>query len=76
MLRIGCGLDNLKWHKVRLMIRYIFLNSEIKVTSCHNRIINPDQDRIKDIIKKYHVTPTGGHQGICRTCRKIKIKYK
>ena len=75
MPRLGCGLDGLKWHKVRTMLRFIFSGTDIKVTICHNRITNPNPDEIQNIIQEHHSTPVGGHKGITQTYKKLKFNY-
>lgn len=73
--KIGCGLDNLKWHKIRTMLRFVFSKTNIKVTISHNRITNPNPNEIEQIIKEYHSTPTGGHKGVTQTYKKLRKSY-
>lgn len=34
-----------------------------------------DEDQINQVIKEFHLTPTGGHQGVYRTNKRIKSIY-
>lgn len=74
--RLGCGLDHLKWSKVRSMIRYIFMNTQIEVKIYHNKITNPSKEDIEVILKENHSNPTAGHTGFHRTYSRIKRNYK
>ena len=74
--RIGCGIDRLNWEKVKQMILFIFHNSSINVTICHNKIVNPNRDDIPQILKEYHDSPIGGHMGYHRMLNRIKMKYR
>lgn len=69
--------DNLKWHKVRMMFRYLFKDTNIDVLMYHNKVHvdNLTEDEKQTIIKEYHVTPTAGHPGINRMYKKLRLKY-
>lgn len=77
MPKIGCGLDKLKYENIRIMLRYIFLQTNIEVRIYHNEIIkqNFTRDEINNILTETHVTPLGGHTGIKRTLKKLKKLY-
>ena len=64
----------LDWKSVRIMLRYIFKGSQIRIFIIKDKI-NPNLDQIKDILFEYHNTPAGGHNGIKRTIKKIKSRY-
>lgn len=68
--RIGSGQDHLNWDQVRCMIRYIFKKSKIKIMIFVNTIYSEEEKR--SIIKEFHETPLGGHQGVSRTIKRIK----
>lgn len=61
------------WSKIRVMLRYIFKDTGIKVTIYHSKYNLNNEQKIK-LIKEFHDTPLGGHQGLHRTYKKMK-KY-
>ena len=67
--------NNITWDKVRIILKYIFKDSNIKINVYKNRIINPDKNEIESIIKEFHTSVTSGHPGVSRTIDEIKIKY-
>ena len=64
----------IKYHTIRLMLRYVFQKTDIKIYLNKNKI-EPTEEEITKILYEYHDTPTGGHNGVGRTIRKIKEKY-
>lgn len=68
--RIGSGHDQLNWDQIRSMIRYIFKKSKIKIVIFVNTIYSEKEKM--NIIKEFHETSLGGHQGVSRTIKRIK----
>lgn len=68
-----------KWEKVRPIIRYLFKNNNVSINICNkkNEIIKvfSNEERL-ELIKEYHIKPLGGHQGLSRTYKRIKLLYK
>ena len=64
----------LHWSILRLMLRFIFKNIDIKIFIVKNKII-PDTSQISKILYEYHDSPIGGHSGIEKTLKKVKLKY-
>ncbi|KAL4126714.1 hypothetical protein QTP88_010923 [Uroleucon formosanum] len=59
----------MKWETIRSMLYYTFRNSEIEI-----KIVTQEQLSKEDqlrIIREFHETPLGGHQGINRTYQRI-----
>lgn len=73
--RISTGL-NLKWHKIRSAIRYIFQFTNIEINIYHDNIKKPSESEIKEILMEYHSNPTSGHSGFHRTYNRIKETFK
>lgn len=48
---------------------------DTKINFKNNRTTITDEKIINDIIREYHDTPQGGHQGIARTVNRIKQDY-
>ena len=67
--------NNLQWHKIRTMLKFIFKDSGITLNVYKNHVINPSKDEIQKIISEYHASVTSGHIGIQKTVAKIKEKY-
>lgn len=67
MLIIGTMYDNLKRNKIRIMIRFIFRNTNIQVKIHHNTLIEPESHEIKIISAEYHSNPTSEHSGFHKT---------
>ncbi|KAL4100898.1 hypothetical protein QTP88_020923 [Uroleucon formosanum] len=60
--------------RIRAMFRYIFKDSKITVTIYNEQhLTNEDKQQI---IYEYHNTPTGGHSGISRTVKRLKLNYQ
>ncbi|KAL4153886.1 hypothetical protein QTP88_001719 [Uroleucon formosanum] len=60
--------------RIRAMFRYIFKDSKITVTIYNeHHLTNKDKQQI---IYEYHNTPTGGHSGISRTVKRLKLNYQ
>lgn len=68
--RIGSSHDQLNWDQIRSMIRYIFKKSKIKIVIFVNTIYSEKEKM--NIIKEFHESPLGGHQGVSRTIKRIK----
>ena len=63
--RLAMDRDGIKWEIVRSMLYYTFRNSEIEI-----QIVTQEQlskENQLRIIREFHETPLGGHQGINRT---------
>ncbi|KAL4104074.1 hypothetical protein QTP88_019387 [Uroleucon formosanum] len=63
--RLAIDRDGIKWETVRSMLYYTFRNSEIEI-----KIVTQEQLSKEDqlrIIREFHETRLGGHQGINRT---------
>lgn len=74
--RLGTYHDNLRWNKIRIILRYIFKNTSIHIKICHNSLIEPAHSEIPVILKEYHCNPSSGHTGFHRTYNRIKQFYK
>ena len=72
---IEAQYNNISWDKIRIMLKYIFKDSNIFLNIYKNLIINPNKEDIPSIIKKYHSSITAGHSGINKTCSRIRQKY-
>lgn len=60
--------------RIRAMFRYIFKDSGITVTIYNEQhLTNEDKQQI---IYEYHNTPTGGHSGVSRTVKRLKLNYQ
>lgn len=70
------NFDTLKWSKIRLMLRFIFKNTDINIKIHHNTLITPNSDQIQQILLENHSSPMAGHSGFHRTYNRIKEKYK
>lgn len=68
--------ENLRWNKIRSMIRFIFKHSHITINLYLNNVIEPSTDDIPEILKEYHSSPTAGHTGFNKTYKRIKQYYK
>jgi hypothetical protein len=67
--RLVIDRDGIKWETVRSMLYYTFRNSEIEIkVVTQEQLSKEDQLRI---IREFHETPLGGHQGINRTYQRI-----
>lgn len=73
MPRIGCGLDQLEWEKVKTMIKYIFKGSRTRIVIYSNQSYSPEEKL--QIIEEFHNGVLGGHQGISRTVKRIKKQH-
>ena len=69
--------SHLQYEIIRSMLRYIFRNSKISISVYHNNL-NSDlsEEEIQNIIKEYHDKPLGGHNGVNRTYKRIKLNFK
>ena len=74
--KFGHSYDNLKWNLIKEIIKYVFINSEIKVNLYLNKIITPLPEEINDILTEMHSDPISGHSGVSRTLNRVKQKYK
>lgn len=72
--KIACGLDELQWPEIRTMLRYIFKNSKIKILIFINDEYS-EEEKLR-IIGEFHNSPMGGHQGVSRTIKRIKLHYQ
>ena len=55
--------DKLEMHQIRMILRYIFKNSEFKIYLTESKI-EPNEEDIQKILYEYHNTPIGGHKQI------------
>jgi hypothetical protein len=72
--RVDNELDKLNWEKVRAIIKYIFKNSKIKFI-IYVDIEYFEEEKLK-IIEEFHNAPLGGHQGVSRTIKRIKLHHQ
>ncbi|KAK0078524.1 hypothetical protein PV325_002393 [Microctonus aethiopoides] len=56
------GIKDDTWVKIKEIMRDIFQNTEIVITICKDKIITPEIDDRKKIIKECHESPIGGHK--------------
>lgn len=69
--------ENFQINAVKVMLKYIFKNSNIVVTLYHENIRdNLTTSEIQEILKEFHVTSLGGHEGVNKTFNRIKQYYK
>ena len=69
------GLTTLTcYERTRTMFRYLFKNTNIKVTIYKEQYFSKEEKL--QIIKEYHDTLVGGHQGVSRTIKRLKLKYQ
>lgn len=61
----------------RNILKYFFKDEDTKLIIFHNNVrkITSEDEKLK-ILAEYHCTPVGGHQGINRTAKKIRAKFK
>lgn len=71
--KISSGRDRLNWEKVRTMLRYIFKNIKIKIVIYNIKYYS--QEEKHNIIDEFHSSPLGGHQGVSRTIKRIKMHH-
>ncbi|KAL4135986.1 hypothetical protein QTP88_007560 [Uroleucon formosanum] len=66
-------LDQLQWHEIRTMLRYIFKDSQVKILIfIDGEYSNAEKLRI---IEEFHNSPMGGHEGVSRTIKRVKQYY-
>lgn len=68
--------NELYWPKIRLMLRYIFRGTNIKINIYTQNRITPELKEIPQIIRENHSSPFGGHFGFHKTYHKIKKQYQ
>lgn len=69
------GNDRLSWPEIRSMLRYIFYNTQIKITIHYHTKMTPNSEDILKILEENHSLPHSGHFGFLKTYEKIKSKY-
>lgn len=71
--KMSYDLDQLQWHDIRTMLRYIFKDSQVKILIfIDDEYSNAEKLRI---IEEFHNSPMGGHQGVSRTIKRVKQHY-
>lgn len=66
----------LKYENVRNIFRFLSNSLHINIELINKkRKILTDPEDIKQILKDYHNSPVGGHQGFQRTFRRIQLEY-
>lgn len=69
--------EKLKIEPIRVMFRYIFKELNTKINIFHNNVnLDLTANEIKKILVDFHVSPLGGHQGLSRTYKRIKERFK
>lgn len=71
--KTGDQIFQLDWATVRIMIRYLFKGTSIKIKIFTPNELTDQEKRI--IIKEMHENPLAGHRGISNTIKKIKKRY-
>lgn len=69
--------DPIESQQFRVMVRHIFINSPFRVTLVPYRVItilDPSQREL--IIKQYHGNLIHGHEGMNRTYKKLKARFR
>jgi Reverse transcriptase (RNA-dependent DNA polymerase)/RNase H-like domain found in reverse transcriptase/Integrase zinc binding domain/Retroviral aspartyl protease len=49
---------------------------KVKIVLYDKPIFLKDKHKIEELVNKYHETPIGGHMGITRTIKRLKLRYK
>lgn len=65
-------IDDIHWDNIITQIKNIFFEKAIVITICLNLTIVPPEDDRRQIIIENHTSPTGGHQGVTKTFRRIR----
>lgn len=66
MPHIGSGRDGLEWISVLPMIKYIFLNTNIEITTIHSKS-ELSTDEKQQIIMEHHINPLEDHRDLNQT---------
>ena len=76
MSKLEYNFNNIKWEKIRLMLKYLFLDTSILIKIYKNKIIiDPEPAEISKILKEFHSDVIAGHTGFHKTYKKIKQKF-
>lgn len=69
-------MRNTKLFEIKSIIAYLFWDSVINVSLYpENIIVLTTEDEKYKVLNAYHMTPLGGHQGVVRTMKRIKLQY-
>jgi hypothetical protein len=69
-----CQADNLEWETARLMIRYIFRQTDIAILICTGEVEYTKEEKL-NILKQFHDSKLGGHLGENKTIKKIQNQF-
>ncbi|XP_048515933.1 uncharacterized protein LOC125502163 [Athalia rosae] len=69
------GLQDLRWTIVKKLFYYIFGKTNVRIMLCTNETMIPDVSLREGIIKEYHESLLGGHQGVTKIYNRIRENY-
>ena len=75
-LKFSQHYSHLKWNMIKSLLKYVFLDSGIKVFLYTNNISESNTIEIPGILKEFHSDIISGHPGVTRTYKRIKQYYK
>lgn len=65
-----------KYFQIKTILAHLFHGSDITIDLYSENVTCPTSDEeIKTILETYHLSPLGGHQGVNRTLKRIKLAY-
>lgn len=76
LTRLGDKYDRFNYKKSRMMLRFIFMKTNIKINIYNNTLIIPSPNEIPGILKEMHSSLMAGHAGFHKTYKRIKDVYK
>ncbi|KAL4082984.1 hypothetical protein QTP88_028314 [Uroleucon formosanum] len=71
--RIGSGSDQLDWPTVRIMVRFIFKETDIEIRVYPQTELKDSEK--KQVLAEHHSSPLGGHRGINQTLKRIQMQF-
>lgn len=68
--------DIVNWHKLKQIISHIFSNMNCKLCCSNYSILKlKSENEIETVLKEFHQSPLGGHEGLNRTLKRISERY-
>lgn len=69
--------DEINWNLFQNIVQHIFSDVNCKIHFSNNLVQKvSSKNEIEQILKLYHDSPLGGHEGVERTFKRISEKYK